>query len=250
MSNYKLTIQYDGTDYFGWQVQAKGRTIQGEIESVFKKIFPRQKINLIGAGRTDSGVHALNQVANIKLDTAMEPEEILNAINGNLSNDIYIKILDTINNDFHARFSATDREYVYNITSEYSPFNRKISWHIKYKLDDSKMTNCAESILGEHDFSSFCKATAEVNHKRCTIYTSTWTKENGVLKYKIKANRFLQHMVRFLVGTMVEVGRGRITIEDFKLFVNGEHPKFSVLKAPAQGLFLKEVNYEYSVNNV
>lgn len=242
--NFKLNIQYDGTDFYGWQVQTNDRTVQGDIENAFGEIMPGQKITLIGSGRTDSGVHALNQIANIKIDTKMSADEILKALNSKLGRDVWISQCQEVDDEFHARFSAGRREYQYNITKDYSPFNRNTSWWVRYPLDEDLLNECACLIKGEKDFTTFCKATAEVNNKICTVIESNWNWQGEFLQYKISANRFLQHMVRFLVGTMVEVARGRISIEDFKVLLDNSHKTLSVFRAPAQGLFLVNIHYQ------
>ena len=241
--NYKLTIQYDGNEFHGWQVQGKGRTVQGDIENALSVIYPDEKITLIGAGRTDAGVHALGQVANIKLPNKLSAEELQNALNGNFKRDVRIDNVDEVNDDFHARFSATARGYEYRLIKQYSPVTRNYTTPLKWEIDNKLLKECAELLLGEHDFTSFCKTTAEVENKICTVFSVNWEETEEMHIFKIKANRFLQHMVRFLVGTMVEVGRGRMTIDDFKLFVDGGHPELAVVRAPAHGLYLAEVSY-------
>lgn len=243
MLNYRLTIEYDGTNLHGWQVQPNGRTVQGDIESAIREFSPKQKITLIGAGRTDSGVHARGQIANIKLVTKMKPEEIQKALNSKLQKDIWISDCQIVDESFHARFSAKEREYSYHITSKYSPINQRFEWCVNKNLDKEKLSKCSKLIIGKHDFTSFCKANSEVNHKICEVYLSKWEITSTGFIYHIRANRFLQHMVRFLVGTMVEVARGRMNIKDFKQFIEGQHPTLSVFRAQAQGLFLERIIY-------
>lgn len=242
--NYRLKISYDGTNYSGWQSQPEMQTIQNSIENSIAKIFPNQKIKIIGSGRTDTGVHANGQIANIKIDTNMEVNQIENAINSNLPSDIFIEKCDLVDDDFHARFSAKKRQYLYYISSSYSPINRLYLWKCKWKLDISKIQECSKFVVGEHDFSLFSKSSSEVRNKKCIIYESKWSFENSKLLYKVTANRFLQHMVRLLVGTMIEVGRGRISINEFKKTLNNEKSKFSAVRAPAHGLFLNKIFYD------
>jgi len=242
--NYKLTIQYDGTHYFGWQTQAKGRTVQGEIERALSEIFPNQKITLYGSGRTDSGVHALDQVANVHLQSVMAPSVLQKALNSKLGNDVLISKCSLTADNFNARHSAVARTYIYNISQQYSPFNRNTNWIINYKVDPSILSDCASKVIGNRDFTAFCKAKAEVNHKWCVVSESRWDFQSDQLTYTITANRFLQHMVRFLVGTMIEVARGRMTMNDFILLLDDDHPTLSVYRAPAKGLFLLKVQYQ------
>ena len=238
-----MTIQYDGSDFHGWQVQAKGRTVQGDIETALTTIYPKETIILIGSGRTDAGVHALAQVAHIELPNRLSPTELHQALNGNLKRDVRINSVVEADDDFHARFSATAREYEYHIVKNYSPITRKYATELKWNINPDLLHDCAALLLGEHEFTSFCKATAEVENKICTIYKAEW-EERGKYIFRICANRFLQHMVRYLVGTMLEVARGRFSVKDLKDLLNGKQSEAMVVRAPAAGLFLKNVFYD------
>ena len=239
-----MTIQYDGTDFYGWQVQAKGRTVQGDIEKALSIIYPDEKITLFGAGRTDAGVHALGITANVKLPSKLSSNELLQALNGNLNQDIRIDSTEEVEDDFHARFSATAREYEYRFVKLFSPVSRNYTTPLKWEIDKNLLNECAELLPGKHDFTSFCKATAEVDNKICTVFFSNWEESDEMLIFKIKANRFLQHMVRYLVGTMLEVARGRYALSDFNSLLRNKKTKAVVVRAPAQGLYLKKVYYE------
>jgi tRNA pseudouridine38-40 synthase len=242
--NFKLTIQYDGTDFYGWQVQAKGRTVQGDIEKALSIIYPEEKITLLGAGRTDAGVHALGITANVKLPSKLSSNELLQALNGNLNQDVRIDSTEEVEDDFHARFSATAREYEYRFVKLFSPVSRNYTTPLKWEIDKNLLNECAELLPGKHDFTSFCKATAEVDNKICTVFFSNWEESDEMLIFKIKANRFLQHMVRYLAGTMLEVARGRYALSDFNSLLRNKKTKAVVVRAPAQGLYLKKVYYE------
>ena len=239
-----MTIQYDGTDFYGWQVQAKGRTVQGDIEKALSIIYPEEKITLLGAGRTDAGVHALGITANVKLPSKLSPNELLQALNGNLNQDVRIDSTEEVEDDFHARFSATGREYEYRFVKLFSPVSRNYTTPLKWEIDKNLLNECAELLPGKHDFTSFCKATAEVDNKICTVFFSNWEESDEMLIFKIKANRFLQHMVRYLAGTMLEVARGRYALSDFNSLLRNKKTKAVVVRAPAQGLYLKKVYYE------
>ena len=239
-----MTIQYDGSDFHGWQVQAQGRTVQGEIEAALTVIYPEEKITLIGAGRTDAGVHGLSQVAHVELPARLDPIELCNALNGNLKRDVQIDSVAEVDNNFHARFSATAREYEYHLVKSYSPITRKYAAELKWDINQDLLNECGEVLLGEHDFTSFCKATAEVENKLCSIYGAKWKDTEEKYIFSIRANRFLQHMVRYLVGTMLEVARGRYEVSDFNNLVDNRPTKAVVVRAPAQGLFLKKVYYD------
>ena len=242
--NFRLKISYDGTNYFGWQTQPNVRTIQNSIENSIKKIFSNQNIKLIGSGRTDSGVHANGQIANIEIETEMLPKQLTKAINSYLSKDIYIEKCDLVDDDFHSRFSAKKRQYFYYISNSYSPINRMYLWNCKWNLDLSKLHTCASLIIGKHDFSLLSKASSDTKNKICKVYQSEWEIEGSKIIYKITANRFLQHMVRLIIGSMVEVARGRMTINDFKNILNNSNAFFSSVRAPSHGLYLNEIFYD------
>lgn len=244
-NNYKLTIKYDGTGYCGWQSQTNGRAVQDEIEAALKIIFSNQDISLIASGRTDAGVHACGQVANVKIKSDMSSSELTSALNGNLKNSIFIDQCDIVADDFHSRFSAVKRRYEYAIVKKYTPFRRKYHWNINSKeIDEQKLKDCASFILGEHDFTNYSKNNPDIDNKVCRVYTSEWMFLSDKLIYVIEANRFLHHMVRYLVGTMVEVAKLNISIDDFTSNLNLKNNKNNIYKAPSSGLFLDRVFYE------
>ena len=241
---YQLIIQYDGSQFHGWQVQAKGRTVQGDIEKALSKIYSNDKINLMGAGRTDAGVHAMAQVAHVDLSNHLSSNELQKALNGNLKKDVRIDFVREVDSNFHARFSAKAREYEYHLVKHYSPINRYYVAELKWQVDIKLLHECAEKILGEHDFSFFCKSTSEVENKICTVLKADWKGDGNKLFFIVRANRFLQHMVRYLVGTMIEVARGKYDLLDFISLIENHERKIMVIRAPAKGLFLKKVFYE------
>lgn len=244
LKNYKITISYDGTSLHGWQIQKNSRTVQGDIENALEKIF-NQKINLIGSGRTDSGVHALGQVANFKVSTSMTPDELKNALNGNLRRDIFIINCNEVSIDFHSRFSAVKREYIYKIQTNFTPISRNFSWSLDSSFIDINILNeCSKLVMGEHDFSQLSKKNVEIENKNCHIYSSKWIVDDSSLNYIISANRFLHHMVRYLVGVMIEVSKKNlISIDDFESMLNANKRKF-IFKAPSKGLYLNRVLYD------
>ena len=244
LKNYKITISYDGTSLHGWQIQKNSRTVQGDIENALEKIF-NQKINLIGAGRTDSGVHALGQVANFKVSTSMTPDQLKNALNGNLGRDIFIISCHEVNLDFHSRFSAVKREYIYKIQTNFTPISRNFCWSLDSNFVDINILNeCSKLVMGEHDFSQLSKKNVEIENKNCHIYSSKWIVGDSSLNYIISANRFLHHMVRYLVGVMIEVSKKNLlSIDDFESMLNANKRKF-IFKAPSKGLYLNRVLYD------
>lgn len=242
MRNIKLLIEYDGRNYVGWQRQENGDSIQGTIESVLNQIL-QESVNVIGAGRTDSGVHARGQVANFRSETVLSVDQIRSGLNALLPEDIVIHHAENVSEDFHARYSAKGREYSYHITLEPSALLRDYAWYVKYRLDRSLMQQTASLLVGQHDFESFCKTQAEVDHHRCTVQRANWEEQGSRLYFHIIADRFLHGMVRALVGTMVDVGRGYTSDEDFKDILAKKDRTEAGKAAPAHGLVLESVIY-------
>lgn len=243
MRNLKLLIEYDGTEYAGWQRQENARTIQEEIEKVLLQVL-QENVAVIGAGRTDSGVHARGQVANFRTGTRLACAEIDRALNGLLPGDIVIHRVDEVAGDFHARFSARERCYSYAIIRAHSAMRRNFSWYVGYALDAGLMNKAAALLTGAHEFGSFCKGQSEVDHYRCTVLSACWTEEGAHLGFVIRANRFLHGMVRSLVGTMVDVGRGHTTLEQFSSILAMNDRSQGGANAPARGLTLESVRYD------
>ena len=241
--NYKINISYDGTRFSGWQIQPEVRTVQKELQDTIQEIFKDNKIVLYGSGRTDAGVHANGQIANFIINTKMSTSQIKNAINSKINKDIYINGCQIIDENFNARFSALDREYIYKISKNFSPIHRKYTWYVSYKIDENKLDECAKIILGEHDFKYFCKTLSQKENNNCCIKKSKWKFKHDLIFYEIKANRFLHHMVRMLVGTMIEVSKNSISLDIFSNMINGKDIKPRIITCPAHGLFLNKVNY-------
>jgi tRNA pseudouridine38-40 synthase len=242
MRDIKLVIEYDGTAFVGWQTQANGRSVQEEITKVLDQIL-QEPVNLIGAGRTDSGVHARGQVASFRTSSTLGLGSIYSGLNGILPDDVYIRSVEEAPPGFHARYDARERVYRYFISLKPTAIGRFYQWYVKYDLHLSAMNDVAALILGEHDFESFCKYEADVNHYMCTVLHSAWTQSGETLVYEIRANRFLHGMVRALVGTMVDVGRGYTAAEGFSAIMGARDRRKAGMAAPPQGLFLEEVVY-------
>ncbi len=242
MRNVKLLVEYDGTNYAGWQRQENGRTIQGEIESVLRNIL-QEEVNVIGAGRTDAGVHARGQVANFRTNTRLDNFAIQGGLNGLLPEDIVVHEVADVPFDFHSRFSAKGRTYSYSIIRKPAALLRGMSWYIGFRLDVNAMHLATKSILGTHDFESFCKKDEDVEHFRCTVTDAVWAEEERSLIFTISANRFLHNMVRTLVGTLVDVGRGYISVEKFLEIIKKKDRTIAGLNAPAKGLVLENILY-------
>lgn len=242
MRNLKLTLEYDGTDFVGWQSQTNGRSVQDEITNVLDQVL-QEPINLIGAGRTDSGVHARGQVANFKTNSTLGLGSILSALNGTIPEDIYIHAAEEVDEKFHARFDARERMYKYYISLKPTAIARQYQWYVKYDLNIGLMNEVAKQLLGERDFESFTKSEALVPHHRCTVFHSEWTSTSGMLIYEIRANRFLHGMVRALVGTMVDIGRGYIPATQFQEIMEAKDRRKAGMAVPPSGLFLEEILY-------
>ncbi|MBC8375814.1 MAG: tRNA pseudouridine(38-40) synthase TruA [FCB group bacterium] len=239
-----LLIQYDGSAYHGWQIQKDPETIQGHIERALCKVFD-EEIGLIGSGRTDSGVHALGQVAHFEVEACSIPiKNLWKALNRQLPHDIRLMASSKVSDDFHSRFAAVQRQYLYQITTAPNVLERNTQWYIRHALDISKLYNLSELILGEHDFSSFCYAGTETENMVCNLALASWdVHPSGVMKFTIAGDRFLHHMVRMLVGSMIEVARGKWDIEHFSTLLNKPNRKSHTVTAPANGLALMQVSY-------
>lgn len=242
LRNIKLEIEYDGTDFYGWQTQPKLRTVQKEIQERLKAIL-KHEINLIGSGRTDVGVHALGQVANFKTQNPLDEESILRGLNGLLPDDIVIRNVEEVEHDFNARYSAKSRLYEYRIYLGRTAILRRYTWEVLYSLNLDHILKATDQVLGEHDFSSFCLAESVKENNFCKVTKAAWKKLENKLIFEIEANRFLHTMVRSLVGTLVEVGRGYFSVSDFMDIMKTNDRKKAGPTAPACGLYLVEVRY-------
>ncbi len=242
---YFLEVSYKGTRYAGFQIQKNGNTIQGEIEKALTTIF-RINVDLTGSSRTDAGVHALQNYFHFDLDFEF-PISALYNLNSILPPDIVIRKLTPVSNDAHCRFHAISREYTYYISFLRNPFLTDTAWFYPYKLDVEALQEVASSIIGHKDFTSFSKRNTQVDTKICTISKSIWFKNNENLIYHVKSNRFLRGMVKGLVGTMLQVGRGIISKSDFANIIEAEDCTKANFSTPAKGLFLTAVEYPASI---
>ncbi|HEX6937818.1 MAG TPA: tRNA pseudouridine(38-40) synthase TruA [Longimicrobiales bacterium] len=242
----KLTLHYDGGGFYGWQVQPGARTVQGELESALSRLTNRPT-GVIGAGRTDRGVHATGQVASALVPGKWAAEQLRKSLNAILPADIWVAAAEEVPLDFHARYDARSRSYVYRVgTSEAarSPFRRRWCWPLARALDRDALAAAAEPILGEHAFRAFAKAGQEERGDRCTVIRAEWRDwDDCGVEFHVTANRFLHHMVRYLVGTMVDAARGRRPVEDVARLLAGEPGLETSPPAPPEGLFLTHVAY-------
>ncbi|HSQ83768.1 MAG TPA: tRNA pseudouridine(38-40) synthase TruA [Desulfobacterales bacterium] len=245
MSNFKITIEYDGSAYHGWQRQASERTIQGEIENALKTMTGNT-ITVTGSGRTDAGVHALNQTANFRCTTSLTPEVFLKGLNSLLSEDIVITSCKIVPEKFHARYDVKSKVYQYRILNRSLPaaISRQYAWHIRKKLNLSAMQEAIRCIIGSHDFKAFeGSGSPRVSTVRCITNADLVETDNDYLVLKIEGDGFLKFMVRNIVGTLVDVGFDKITPHDFKQILISKDRNLAGITAPAHGLFLMEVKY-------
>ena len=246
MINIKLTIEYDGTDFYGWQIQPKKRTVQGEIEKALHELTGK-KVRIIGAGRTDTGVHAINQVANFYIDSDTHTEKIKNGLNGILPKDIITKSAEKASEDFNSRFDAVTRTYKYIISKGRTALNRRFCREIFYNLDSDLIKKSCELLVGEKDFNSFSKSDKDRKNSKCIIKKVEWIEKQDEYIFRIEANRFLHKMVRTIVGTLIDVGRKKITPENFFEILEYKDRRKASTTAPAKGLFLESVSFQNSV---
>ncbi len=243
MRRYNLTFEYDGREFSGWQKQPDARTVEGVIEKAFSTLY-QQEIDIVGQGRTDAGVHALGQTAHAELPDLYDTGRILHAMKGLLPDDAALLNIEPVPPGFHARFDAVSRSYWYQIMTRPSPLMRHYSWYVYSELDEKKLHQCAKMVEGEHDFVNFCIPSGdEFMTTICTITESRWEKEGEILVYNITGNRFLRHMVRRLVGTMIKVAEGSLFVSEFQELLHQEEATQKGHTAPAHGLFLENVNY-------
>ncbi len=246
---YRATLAYDGTAYEGFQRQAEGRrTVQGTVESAISAVTG-QAVTVLGAGRTDSGVHAAGQVIALEADWRHGAAALLNAINATLPDDAALQDLSPAPPGFHPRYSAQARLYRYEViqASQRQPLLRQRAWQVRRELDGAAMQQAAERLLGEHDFGAFGQPPQGENTVR-RVYRSEWTQQPAPFgtawTYRIEANAFLQHMVRRITGTLVAVGQGRLTVSRFEQVFRGADLAAVKWVAPPQGLTLEAVKYD------
>jgi tRNA pseudouridine38-40 synthase len=242
-----LQVEYDGSNYAGYQLQPGFPTIQGEIEAALEKMY-REPLRVHGSGRTDAGVHALAQIIHFDAPRELKNLNLRAALNTLLPPDIRVIRTAGGDKDFHARFSARMRHYRYIVSRRETALDRLRVWPLYHDLDVESMRICAEMIMGEHDFTAFCSAQAEVEHKRCIVSRSEWNSEGDRMIYSVSANRFLHSMVRSLTGTMTEVGKGRLTTDDFAALLENNPVPFTAFTAPPQGLYLVRVDYDIPID--
>lgn len=243
MNRYFIYLSYDGMAYHGWQVQPKDNSVQAELNRTLS-ILLRTDIDVVGAGRTDSGVHARMMVAHFDFDGEVDCAQLSYKMNKLLPNDIVVSKIMPVSDEMHARFSATSRTYHYYVHTQPSPFLRAYSCLITFPLDFNLMNEAASHLLYVEDFGAFCKAHTDVKTTLCNVTEAKWVQTSPTEWYfVITANRFLRNMVRAVVGTLVDVGRKRITIDEFDIIIAGKNRQNAGESMPGNALFLEDIKY-------
>ncbi|MGE0076484.1 MAG: tRNA pseudouridine(38-40) synthase TruA [Bacteroidales bacterium] len=248
---YFIHLSYLGTNYHGWQIQTNAQSVQGTLNNALS-ILLKEEINTIGAGRTDTGVHAKYYVAHF--DSAVSNldvnKQFIHSLNRILPIDISISKISRVKAEVNARFDATLRGYEYIISTNKNPFLNGLAWMYSTNLDMDRMILASQMLFNYSDFTSFSKVGSDNKTNICEIYHAEWTKKEGLLVFSIKANRFLRNMVRATVGTLVDVGRGKISTDEFASIIEAKDRSLAGTSAPAEGLYLTEIEYPESIYNV
>jgi tRNA pseudouridine38-40 synthase len=241
---YFIKLAYNGTNYHGWQVQPNASSVQETLNKALSVIL-NEEINIMGAGRTDTGVHAKEMFAHFDYTPTLEIDSVLHKLNSYLPKDIVIYDIIPVHEYAHARFDAKKRTYNYYITSVKDVFSQEESWYYHQNLDVVLMNQAAKILLNHTDFQCFSKVNTDVNTFNCIISEAYWTQVNNQLIFTISADRFLRNMVRAIVGTLVNVGLHKITLSDFNSIIENKNRNEAGFSVPAQGLFLTKIEYDY-----
>jgi len=244
MFNYKIKIAYDGTNYSGWQIQQNSISVQEKIKNGIE-LITGEEINLLGSGRTDSGVHAIGQIANFLLSKEIDKGKFLHSLNSVIPNDISIVEIEDANEKFNSRFDAVSRSYIYIITTNKNPFYYKYSWQINRfeNFDLNKINLLSKIFIGKKDFTSFCRKNSDVENKICDLKEFRWKKFGDKIYIYVEANRFLHGMVRTLIGTVFLAAKNNYDEELIKKIIENKDRETAGEAVPAKGLFLYKVRY-------
>ncbi|WP_281323835.1 tRNA pseudouridine(38-40) synthase TruA [Flavobacterium sp. IMCC34518] len=241
---YFIKLAYNGTHYHGWQYQPNAASVQETMNKAFSVIL-NNEINLMGAGRTDTGVHAKEMYAHFDLETLFDIPNTIHKLNSFLPKDIVIYAILPVANEAHSRFDATKRTYEYHINTFKDAFLQEKSWYFHQKLDLDLMNEAAKSLLNHTDFQCFSKVNTDVNTFDCSIFEAYWKQEDDKLIFTISANRFLRNMVRSIVGTLINIGLYKITLDDFEKIIESKNRDKAGFSVPAHGLYLTKIAYDY-----
>ena len=247
MQRYFITLSYDGTRYHGWQIQPNGVSVQEKLQEALSTLL-REPVTVTGAGRTDAGVHARMMVAHFDIpschDGILDGKQLAYKLNRLLPYDIAVSKVEPVSEEMHARFSATSRMYRYYIHTAKDPFQKAYSCEIHYPLDFNRMNEAANILMTYEDFGAFCKSGADVKTTLCQVTKAEWVQTSPTTWYfEIRANRFLRNMVRAVVGTLIEVGRGRLSLDDFRKVIEGKQRSDAGESMPGNALFLDDIVY-------
>lgn len=243
MNRYFIYLSYDGTNYHGWQIQPNSDSVQETLNKALATFLRDESIEVVGAGRTDAGVHAKLMVAHFDIDRELDCELVADKLNRLLPQDISVYSVKRVREDAHARFDATYRTYKYYITTRKDPFARHYSWRLFQKLDIEKMNEAAAVLFDYIDFTSFSKLHTDVKTNNCRIMEAGWKQEGDVWVFTIRADRFLRNMVRAIVGTLLEVGRGKLSLSGFREVIEAKDRGRAGTSAPGHALYLVDVTY-------
>lgn len=240
---YFIYFSFDGTNYHGWQIQPNGISVQEQLETALSTLL-REKVPVVGAGRTDAGVHARKMVAHFDINQKIDGKQLVYKLNRLLPRDMAVDRIEEVESIKHARFSALSRTYRYYVTTNRDPFTRMFSWQTNYELDFALMNEAAAILLEYEDFAAFCKSHSDAKTTICNVMSAKWYMTSDTSWYfEITANRFLRNMVRAIVGTLVEVGRHRITINEFRRIIESKQRTKAGESMPGNALFLYDIGY-------
>ncbi|MFT4602728.1 MAG: tRNA pseudouridine38-40 synthase [Arenicella sp.] len=245
MGRIFIKLAYKGTNFFGWQIQPNDPTIQAEIERVLTQLNGNKEVKITGCGRTDTGVHASNYYAHCENPFEFTTEQLKFKLNSMLSKDVVIHDIIEVEPEAHARFDANKRTYHYFIHQSKDPFIKEISWERHGELDIQAMNDACKNLLLHTDFECFSKVKTEVNNFNCNITNAAWVKSDKGYIFTITANRFLRNMVRAIVGTMIEIGEGKLSQGGFQAILESNSRSEAGQSVPAKGLFLAKIEYPY-----
>lgn len=241
-----FTVQYDGSSFFGWQLQREERTVQGELESVLSRLFAAPA-RIVGSGRTDRGVHAMGQVAAVDAPEQWSPRSLRRAMNALLPDEVWISAAAEVADDFHPRYNALERSYIYRIglsPAAFSPFHARWCWPLAKTPQLDLLQEAAQAIVGDHSFKAFAKAGQEHRGDRCIVTSTGWNPWADIgFEFRVSANRYLHHMVRYLVGTLVDIGLERRPLDTIGSLLESAPGLTTSVPAPPTGLYLSQVRY-------
>ena len=243
---YFIQLSYNGTPYHGWQIQPNALSVQEVLNKALSTIL-NQKIETMGAGRTDTGVHAAEMFAHFDCNELNSTSQLVHKLNNYLPKSIAVQEIFLVDDNNHARFDAKKRTYQYHINVKKNVFSENLSWYFNQKLDVDNMNIAAQLLLKYNDFECFSKVHTDVNNFNCTIFEAFWKEQQQQLIFTITADRFLRNMVRAIVGTLIEVGLGKISIQDFTQIIESKNRSNAGVSVPAHGLYLTKIEYDETI---